>query len=108
MGMIVDVPGHRTDALLAQPTSEKVRKLGILLNKSKVPFNLRGTRIQPGKQGAIADWQFLQGDTVVRQWLAAGALEVVEERDMVTEAPPAEPPPPEGTAENFPAHQPST
>lgn len=85
MGLIVDVPGHRTDALGAAPRVEKTRILAIVLNKSKLPFNVRGVRIKPGRKGAIADWQILQSDTVVRQWLQAKALEVVEEREIASE-----------------------
>jgi hypothetical protein len=91
MGMIVNVPGHHTEAKTeVQPRSDKTRIIAIILNKSKVPFRLRGARIEPEKKGAIADWQILSGDTVVRQWLAAGALEVLEEREYLPTAPPPE------------------
>jgi hypothetical protein len=98
MGFIVDVPGHRTDSMAADPPSEKERIIATLLNKSKVPLNIRGTTIKPGKKGAIADWQIMQGDTVVRQWLQAGALEVVDEKVMPPPTP--EEPPPTNETDN--------
>ena len=91
MGFIVDVPGHRTDSMAADPPSEKERIIATLLNRSKVPLNIRGAIIKPGKEGAIADWQILKGDTVVRQWLQAGAIEVLEEKVMPQPVEPTDP-----------------
>jgi hypothetical protein len=94
MPFIVDVPGHRTDAMGATPPSNKLRIMAVLLNKSKIPLNIRGAIIKPGKEGAIADWQILSGDTVVRQWLQAKAIEVVSETEMPSDEPPLPPDPP--------------
>ena len=91
---IKDVPGHRTDSMGVVPP-EKTSITARVLNKSKIPVNLRGATIKPGKEGNVRNWNIIQHDDVVRQWLSAKAIEVISETE-VTPTPP-EPPPTEGT-----------
>jgi hypothetical protein len=83
---IINVPGHETDSIMgALPKVAKTSITATILNKSKIPLNIRGSIIQPGKQAAIRNWNVLQGDNVVRQWLQAKALEIIKEEEVTGE-----------------------
>jgi hypothetical protein len=89
LGAIVNVPGHGTDSIRENPAPKKTIT-AIVTNMSRVPFNLRGVVVRPGKLAAISPWNILRGDTVARLWLAAKALIVVSEKEI--EAQPRLPP----------------
>lgn len=83
---IKNAPGHRTDSMDAPP-APKTTITAIVENRSKLPVNVGGAVVRPGRRAAIRNWQHISQDEVVRRWLAVEGLVVLEEREIEPEPP---------------------